>query len=362
MNPRLIPLLVVSAGLIAVEDPPVINSMPPIAARFHVDAFGYVDDGEFSSPWRDGETILVGAARGFVEWDLAPAKLALGATVVHRNGSAEPAERLRPVIRLRFGNAEHAFTIGTIDTVAFDLHARPGPDRLTPHGLVPVLQREDLAVRRPHEDGVQWRIQRTGLRHDLWLHWQRVNTASDRERFDVGENLDVALLGPLRLIAQGHAVHEGGQQHGDGVVGDSFAGGLGPAIALGGSDSWWLAAETLRLWSLDRPDRSRAELTRSGIGWWNRVEGGFGALRLHLIRWSADDVNHDEGDPLYLAARADGSSRGGGRSLTELGAAWRWKPRPDVVLDPSLRWHQADGEGGFSVRVMARIGLDAATW
>ena len=89
--------------------------------------------------------------------------------------------------------------------------------------MLPPIQRERLAFDRPYEAGLQWLFQGARLEHDLWLHWQRVNTAEHRERLDGGARLQWRLAHALALPLQVHIVHEGGQLYGAGPVRDSVA-------------------------------------------------------------------------------------------------------------------------------------------
>ena len=221
------------------------------------------------------------------------------------------------------------FIFGTLDTPRAG--TPPGPDRAGPHGLLPPIQRERLAFDRPYEAGLQWLFQGARLEHDLWLHWQRVNTAEHRERLDGGARLQWRLAHASRPPLQMHIVHEGGQLYDAGPVRDSVAVGLrhraledrAPGIAGVAGGSGRVARmtgtlELLALWSHHVPDRQQPQRTRDGAAFFGRAAVEWPAWRAHLLMWRGDDFLKDEGDPNYQSVRRDGT---------------RWRGHPRLCRD-----------------------------
>ena len=136
----------------------------------------YGDNTEFRNPFSEGETIFGTAARGEARIELGNGvRLAAGVFTNQRFGSDSAFELVRPVLALSVRGRRSTFIFGTLDTPRAG--TPPGPDRTGPHGLLPPIQRERLAFDRPYEAGLQWLFHGARLEHDLWLQWQRLNTA-----------------------------------------------------------------------------------------------------------------------------------------------------------------------------------------
>jgi hypothetical protein len=188
----------------------------------------------------------------------------------------------------------------------------------------------------------------------VWISWQRVNTASHRERFNAGVAFERG-RGRVSALLQAHVVHEGGQLFGTGVVSDSVAGALGLSVDVWrGKDAKvtllavWLAANL-------EPDRATKRDQIRGDGFLSRAAYLRGPLRAHAIYWHANDFAKVEGDPNYAVLRRDGSRFKAAREYFEAGVAREFRPAPSLRVEVSARAHAYEGELDYSYRVLAAV-------
>jgi hypothetical protein len=316
----------------------------------------YGDNTEFANPFREGETLLGTAARAFVDLELSEAaSLRAGLFLKGRYGAHEFVEEAEPVVALILRRGPSRFLFGSLETASFDRRVR-GPDQDTPHGLLPPLQRETLTFDRGHEMGLQWRVESPRLDHDTWINWQRLNTASHRERFDAGVRSRIPLAAALAFHAQWHVVHEGGQQFASGPVRDSHAGaaGLEWRKTIGGSQ---LVIDGHVVATRFVPDRERLDDSQNGLGGFARIALEQGAWRAHAIGWRSRDTLKEEGDPNYLMQRRDGTWFRKTRDYSEVGVTRHFTPAPTVQFDASLRLHRVESHYEYSYRLVARVWL-----
>ncbi|HEY7500393.1 MAG TPA: hypothetical protein VH740_17865 [Vicinamibacterales bacterium] len=338
----------------------VLGGAPEAAAQEHVtfraDVLFYGDNTEFRNPFREGETIFGVAARPSVVFDVTDrVRLTLGAFGNIRFGDDDAFERARPVVTLTIAGARSKFVLGTLTTPKA---AKPsGPDRTGPHGLLPPMQRETLAFDRPYEAGLAWTFEGERLRHELWIDWQRLNTAEHRERFDAGAAADIRLSPAIAIPFQLHIVHEGGQLFPSGPVADSSA--LATGLVLDGKIHR-LDRATLELYAAGSrfvPDRSSPDRTRNGAAFFGRASAERGPWRGHLIVWRGKDFIKDEGDPNYLSMRRDGTRYRGMRDYAETGLTRSFTPAKDVILEASARLHRIEDRYEYSFRILAAVAV-----
>lgn len=313
----------------------------------------YGDNTEFHGPFREGET-LFGAA-GRVAAVFAPSDrvtVALGVFGDHRYGGGG-FERAVPVAALTVSGRRSTFVFGTLPPPA----TRVGPDRQGPHGLLAPLQRDNLAIERPYEAGLQWTWRAPRVRQEAWLTWQRLNTAAHRERFDAGLNARATLAPKVAAGFQLHVVHEGGQRFASGPVADSagYAAGLmvddrlGP-FEVASVEAWGLVARHV-------PDRQLPERSLTGRGLFLRLAAERAGWRGHAIVWRGRDFVKDEGDANYLSLRLDGSRHRGIRDYSEVGLARRYRPASEVGIEVSARLHRVERSYNYSFRIQANADL-----
>jgi hypothetical protein len=332
--------------------PPPLHAQPGVT--LHADVLFYGDNTEFRNPFREGETIFGTSVR---LWSgLEPSDrvtVSLGALTNQRFGSSEAYELVRPIASLTVRGGRSTFVIGTLP------RSRPddGPDRASPHGLLPPLQRETLSFERPHEAGLQWTLRGDRLAHDVWLNWQRLNTPSHRERFDAGAAAGVRINRSFEIPMQFHVVHEGGQQFASGPVADSAAGSMGVLMRRRAGSSDVISLEVHGLLSRFVPDRGTPDRTRAGAGFFGRAALTRAAWRGHVIFWRGDDFIKDEGDANYLSRRRNGAVYRGIRDYAEAGVTRTFQVAPDVHLQASARVHRVERHYEYSYRIVAAANL-----
>lgn len=340
-----------------------VIGLPTCAARadqrvtFKTDLNFYGDNTEFANPFRDGETLLGTSGRLFFDVTVNERVTVRGGVFGnHRFGSAREFELVRPVFALILKTDRARFVFGTLETV--EREDGRGPDRTGPHGLLPPLQLETLAFTRPYEAGVQWTVDTTRLRHDVWLNWQRLNTAREREVFDAGYVSRMKVRPAVWLAWQWHLVHHGGQQFNAGPVSDSMV--VGPGVVFRRRTKWLDAAtlEAHGLASHHAPERDQPQKTTSALGIFMRMAGERAGWRGHLIVWRATcDFIKEEGDPNYLSIRRDGSRFKHTRDYAELGATRLYHPADEVQVEASARLHRVEDNYEYSYRVFATVRL-----
>ncbi|MGB7218904.1 MAG: hypothetical protein WBD07_08850 [Vicinamibacterales bacterium] len=327
-----------------------------VPATLKFDAVFYGDNSEFFNRFRSGETILGWNQRLYWDIELSDrAALRLGVYALERLGSERSFDEGRPIVSLTLGTPRHRFILGTLDTG--NRNAGTGPDRTTPHGLLPPLAVEPLWFTRAYEAGVQWKTDVPRLKHDLWFNYQQTNTPAHRELFDGGMVDRLHLRGPLSVGAQFHIVHHGGQQYASGPVADSLAYGAGAILEGPVARLQKATIEAYGLRAMDRPDRAVPALTVKGQGIFVRLAAETGPWRGHTIIWRASDFNHEDGDRNYLSRYADGTSFVSTRDYAETGLARVFKPAPSVEFETSFRLHRIESEFTYSYRLLATIHL-----
>jgi hypothetical protein len=312
----------------------------------------YADNGEFSNPFREGETLI--GTFGTVLVEARPGDrvaLRLGVFGHQRFGSAHGFDEVRPVLSLVIGGARSRLVLGTLETMR--RMDGMGPDRTGPHGLAPPVQRETLAFDRPWEAGVQWTLDAPRVRYEAWLHWQRRARPGLRERFDTGLTTRIRLRSALALRSDLHLVHQGGQVSAAEPVADSTAAGVGVEAggAVGTVDR--VSLEGLAFVSRHVPDRGLAASSKTGLGTLVRAAVEERGWRLHGLLWRAEDFIKVEGDPHYQSVRRDGTAYRGVRDYAEAGLTRTFTLAPGSWLEASARWHRVENDYEYSFRVLA---------
>jgi hypothetical protein len=324
------------------------------AAAVEAHALFFGDNTEFSNPFREGETELGVFGRVFLDLPLA-ANVNIQAGVFGRQvfGSEDGFDEVRPVLTLAVGSPRSRLLLGTLDTVRRAQGA--GPDRLGPHGLLPPLQRETLALERPWEAGVQWIVDTPRVQQDMWLHWQRVQSAVARERFDAGVTTRVQASHAFALRGEFHAVHEGGQQSQSGPVRDSFAGALGVDVGGPAGPLERVSLESLALISRFTPDRENDRDSRTGVGVFIRLAAEWHGWRGHGLLARSNDFIKEEGDRHYQSLRRDGTEFRAARDYAEAGVTRSFRLGEHTALEASVRWHRVEGDYEYSYRLLGVV-------
>ena len=319
------------------------------------DLLFYGDNTEFANPFRAGDTTLGASGKIFLEAALNDAVTVRGGVfVLGRFGAHDAFDHAEPVIALQISRGHSRFIFGSIETASTS-HDVNGPDLETPHRLLPPIQQETLTFSRGQEMGLQWIVESGEFQHDAWINWQRLNSETDRERFDAGYRSSTAVARNLRLHGQWHVVHEGGQRFDNGAVSDSQAAALGLEWSHAGRARSTL--EAFVVGSRDVPDRADPQRSASGAGVFTRGALGFKAWRSHLIIWRARHLTKAEGDPNYLALRRNGSRFGKVRDYAEWGLTRHFRPARDVHVFAAFRVHRVESSYEYSYRNVGRVRL-----
>jgi hypothetical protein len=279
----------------------------------------------------------------------------VGIYALERAGSRSAVDKALPIVALRIGNKRQKFILGTLESTR---RQGFGPDRTTPHDLLPPLATETLWFERAYEAGLQWLVDTPGYRHDLWFDYQHTNGPGNREKFDAGVVGRARVVGPAAFAYQFHVVHHGGQQFDDGPVADSV--GFGPGLILEGRLGGFESA-SLELYGLaayDRPDRAAPSQTVKGKALFLRLAAEHRPWRAHAIAWRGDNFNHEDGDPNYLSTLESGARFRRIRDYSEVGLARFFRPAEGVDLEASFRVHRVEQYYGYSYRVLATVHFD----
>ena len=101
----------------------------------------YADNTEFSNEFRTGQTLLGTFGTAVLEAEVNDRlSLRAGAFGHQRFGSHASFDQARPVLALVIRGPQSQIVLGTIETMR--RADGPGPDRTSPHGLLPSLQQE----------------------------------------------------------------------------------------------------------------------------------------------------------------------------------------------------------------------------
>ncbi len=318
----------------------------------------YGDNTEFFTPYRTGETLLGGQVTSWVE--AHPSRrtsVRLGAFADHRFGSGDFADSVRPVIAFRHLTTHSLGVIGTLET-----------DRR--HGLLDPIMVSTREITSPVEYGLQWRERRRHTRAEVWVNWQRLNTPTQREQFEMGAVIGAAPLSWLTIEGQHLWFHRGGQLHDAGVpVSNNRVTALGARVHDSLPVVGMASLAAYRLWSdghidpaypADRPSRGSGTYLRAAItprGW----------AEVFAIHWRGNDFAADAGDPNYGSAGQDPSHYRPDRTYSEVGVQRRTRLRGGVQFDAEARWHRIDDEDSiaffgtpweFSYRILVRVPVD----
>jgi hypothetical protein len=338
-----------------------ISQASPAASQTYTagaDLYFYGDNTEFTNPFRVGDTTFGVSGTIFLDATLNDVVTIRGGLFgLGRFGSHEFLEHAEPAVALQLARGPSRFLFGSLETVSVR-HDVAGPDEETPHRLLPPLQVETLSFTRGQEMGLQWLVASPRLEHDAWINWQRLNTDTHRERFDVGYRGAAALTSSLRLHGQYHLVHEGGQRFASGAVGDSHGGAAGLQWSWPGPGvRTRVSVDGHAVATHDVPDREVPALNESGIGAFMRGALVHGPWRGHLIVWRGWDAVKAEGDPNYLARQRDGRQFRHVRDYAELGVTRHFRPAPGLHMFAAFRLHRIESHYEYSFRIVGRARL-----
>ena len=320
----LLPLLLVAAPL------------PAQRLSWQTRAVLYGDNTEFFTPYRTGETILGGQLTTWFEASTGRrTALRVGLFADRRWGSEEFTDSLKPVLQAAFRGRHTTAIVGTLDA-----------ERR--HRLLDALMVSTRELTTPIEYGLQWRERRGWLDGELWVNWQRLNTAEQREAFEAGAVVRVEPVRHLRLEVQHLWSHRGGQLFDAGVpVTNNRVTAVGVILTEDVPVAGRATIAVHRLWSdghldpatpAERPATGHGTLARATVAPWR-------GWQFWVASWWGRDFGAAAGDPNYGSAGQDPGFYRAERRYTELGAARRVASRRErMTLDAEVRWHRIDDE------------------
>ena len=306
----------------------------------------YLDNTEFFTPYRTGETILG-------SWFKTSLELATGGNTLvtagvfgdHRSGDTRFLD-VKPLLSFRWQTDRSLMVLGTLET----------RDR---HGYLEPLEATTLELTRPVEYGLQWVEDQPRFHVDAYLNWQHLDTETSREIFDTGFAAWWKVTEALRLEAQLHELHHGGQLHDVGPVNNNVVGGAGLRWTreLGSMGPASLAGFYLA--SKGPVDMNIPGRVIAGHGYYLRAAAEpWKILELAFIVWRGHNFISQEGDHNYGSIAVHPSAYRVDRSYEELAAIKRFRLAGTVEGDAQVRLHRIDGKVEYSYRLTVRAPFD----
>ncbi len=318
----------------------------------------YGDNTEFFTPYRVGETILGGQV---TSWLAAKpggrTELRVGFFADRRWGSTEFTDSLKPVLSFRYQTEHTLGVLGTLETV-------------NRHGLLEPVMVTTRELTTPIEYGMQWVEHRGRFSGNTWVNWQKLNTPTEREQFELGSVLGLRVAPVLDLKAQHLWYHRGGQLFDANVpVTNNRVTAVGAVLHDTLAHLGRSSLEVDELWSnghIDpnypggRPDKGYGTYVRAAVTPWNAVE-------LFGILWRGTNFSGDDGDQNYSSTGHDPSFYRASRRYVELGIARRTPIEGGATLDAEWRFHRIDDERSIaffnskweiSYRIVVRAPID----
>ncbi len=339
----------------------LLLSVAPLPAQrldWRTRAVLYGDNTEFFTSYRVGETILGGQVSSWLE--AAPGRrtqLRIGVFADRRWGSQQFTDSVKPILAFRYTSRHSQAILGTLET-----------DRR--HGLLEPVMVTTRELTTPVEYGLQYIETRHSFRSEAWVNWQKLNTPTQREQFEMGLTARVDATEWLRLQGQHLWSHRGGQLYAADVTTSNnrvtaFGATLHRRLPHLGESSlagWQLFSQGHLdpRYPADRPDHGRGTYLRAGVTPLRRTEV-FG------LYWTGKDFSGDAGDNNYNSTGHNPAVYRSHRTYTELGVVHRTPVEGGVTLDVEARWHRIDHEKSiaffgtpweFSYRVVVRAPID----
>jgi hypothetical protein len=149
---------------------------PECPAGISGDVLAFVDNIEYSTRYRTGETLF--GASAVVRFYYEPSehiRFAAGVYGLRRFGDERFFSRTLPVFRARYVSDNLSFILGELVSAEA-------------HGLPDVLYRQEYRYDPGIEEGIQFMGRRGCFSTDLWVSWDSLNTPAHREHFIAGNS------------------------------------------------------------------------------------------------------------------------------------------------------------------------------
>jgi hypothetical protein len=283
-----------------------------------------------SSLQTEGFTLIGNLVKPFFSYQISD-QLRIEAGVLWNAefGEDGQADEVDPVIALHWDfSPGWRFTAGTLDRN---------------HPMHDAFFDDVLRYREPIEQGFQFKADIEHLRQDLWVSWEERETATQREKFAIGDVTQVK-AGGFMLEGQLYWVHLGGQRNSGPGVFNNLSVGAGGGYTFrpeksggvsGGLDEIGFTVHYLK--NIDDPP-ALPEVDEEGMAYraFLTVEGAY----IYYQHWRGGSLNFNsprgdsvmpgeplaKGDPLYRA-----------RIYDEVGVVKSWKLADEVTATVDVR-------------------------
>lgn len=307
----------------------------------------YVDNTEFFTPYRTGETILGSYFKSCFELGIGDHTLIrAGVFGDHRSGDTAFLDPVKPIIAFLWHNDHSQVVLGTLEP----------RER---HGYLEPLEVTTLEFTRPLEYGGQWVENQERYHVDAYLNWQHLNTDTSREIIDSGFTTWWKATPLVRLEGQFHILHHGGQLHDIGPVTNNIVG--GPGVRLEDTLGWFGSSSLAVFYLLSRGpvDMDLGGTPINGHGVYVRASVEPAKLaELALIVWRGDNFITQEGDHNYGSIGARDGFYRASRRYEELALIKKFKIAGTVEGDLETRLNRIDGKLEYSYRLAVRAPFD----
>ena len=307
----------------------------------------YVDNTEFFTPYRTGETILGSSFKSCLELGLGDhTRIRAGVFGDHRSGDTKFLDPVKPILAFLWQNDHSQAVLGTLEP----------RDR---HGYLEPLEGTTLEFTRPLEYGGQWVENQDRFHIDAYLNWQHLNTDTSREIIDSGLVTWWKATRIARLEGQFHILHHGGQLHDIGPVTNNIVGGPGVRVEDDLGPLGKSSLSVFYLLSRGPVDMNLGGTILNGNGVYVRASVEPARLiELALIVWRGNNFISQEGDRNYGSIGARNGFYRATRSYEELALIKKFKIAGTVEGDLETRLNRIDGKIEYSYRLAVRAPFD----
>ena len=296
----------------------------------------YVDNTEFFTPYRTGETILGSYFKSCFELGLGDhTRIRAGVFGDHRSGDTKFLDPVKPILAFQWQNDHSQVVLGTLEP----------RDR---HGYLEPLEVTTLEFTRPLEYGGQWVENQDRFHIDAYLNWQHLNTESSREIIDSGFVTWWKASRIARIEGQFHILHHGGQLHDIGPVTNNIVGGPGVRVEDDLGKLGKSSISVFYLLSRGPVDMNLGGTPLNGNGVYVRASvEPLRLVELALIVWRGNNFISQEGDHNYGSIGVRNGFYRANRSYEELAAIKKFKIAGTVEADLESRLNRIDGKFGI---------------
>lgn len=164
-----------------------------------VKSLGYLDNLEYTTKIRDGETIFGTQFRPSLRIQINPSVAISGGIFLNRRfGDTLVFTDVLPLVNLQliFNNIRFRFGDLALDSL---------------HNLPDIVYARERKYAPGFEEGLQFQFNNNNVSHEIWIDWNRLNTSMSQEQFTFGtSNLFKYKFLELPIIITG--THKGGEQ------------------------------------------------------------------------------------------------------------------------------------------------------